>query len=125
MKKMEIWDIWYPKAGPTGIPFARGRLDATNKLLIHACPPFITVEVRNDNGKLLAKGVDLKRSGESPLILLQKTGKKITLRDFWPSKKEEGLPVILPGGEVGIIKKWWYAKDKSEWKWECEFYNHI
>ena len=23
----EIWDVWYPKAGATGIPFGRGRIN--------------------------------------------------------------------------------------------------
>ena len=27
---METWDLWYPGAAATGLPFARGRLDPTD-----------------------------------------------------------------------------------------------
>jgi len=43
--QLQIWDLWYPQAAATGIPFARGRLDATNFLLVHALPPMLTVEM--------------------------------------------------------------------------------
>ena len=59
-KNIQLWDLWYPKAGATGVPFARGRLDATEVLFVHAPPEYLTVEVRSDKGSLLAKGKDLK-----------------------------------------------------------------
>lgn len=124
-KKIEIWDLWYPKGGPTGIPFARGRLDETDVLLVHGCPEYITVEVRDDSGKMLAKGIDLKRIQPGPITKLTKKGKEIVLVDIWPKEKDLELPFIMPGGEVGILKKWWNAFDKSEWRWTAEFYNHI
>ena len=124
-KKIEIWDLWYPKAGPTGIPFARGRIDETDILLVHACPEYLTVEVKNDFGILIAKGVDLKRKREGPISKLIKKGKTVILEDLWPTKKELGLPIIMPGGEVGILKEWWNARDFSEWRWTAEFYNHL
>ena len=126
MKKIEIWDLWYPKAGPTGMPFARGRLDETDVLLVHACPEYLTVEVKDDSGKLLSKGTDLTRTTPGPISKLIKKGKTVFLEDFWPTEPEiKDLPIILPGGEVGIIKTWWYANDKSEWRWTAEFYNHV
>jgi hypothetical protein len=33
--------------------------------------------------------------------------------------------VILPGGEAGILKAWWHAPDKQQWRWNIEFYNAI
>ena len=38
----QLWDLWYPKAAATGVPFARGRLDATEILFVHAAPPVLT-----------------------------------------------------------------------------------
>jgi len=35
-----------------------------------------------------------------------------------------GAAIILPGGEVGILRSWWNAADGSEWRWQVEFYNH-
>jgi hypothetical protein len=32
--------------------------------------------------------------------------------------------VLLPGGEVGILKQWWNAEDESAWRWQVEFSNH-
>lgn len=124
-KNIETWDLWYPKAGATGIPFARGRLDAADILLVHGCPPIITVHVRNDMGKVLARGIDLEKKDTGPITKLIKRNGKIFLEDIWPTEKEIGLPIILPGGEVGVLKKWWNNNDKSEWKWDCEFYNTI
>ena len=39
---LEVWDLWFPDAGATGICFARSRVDdqaAGNRLLVHAAPP--------------------------------------------------------------------------------------
>ncbi len=29
-----LWDLWYPEAGATGVPFARGRLNPTEVLWV-------------------------------------------------------------------------------------------
>ena len=34
----QVWDLWYPDAAAQGLPFARGRLDSTDVLLVHAAP---------------------------------------------------------------------------------------
>ncbi len=123
-KEIEIWDLWYPHGGPTGVPFARGRLDATQVLLVHAAPEALTVEVRNDRGERLAFGQDLERTADRPMARLVRRGEKIERLDTWPDESDIGRPVILPGGEVGIVQKWWNAQDGSEWRWNVEFYNH-
>ena len=38
-------------------------------------------------------------------------------------KQDIGRVVILPGGEAGILKSWWNADDRREWRWQVEFYN--
>ena len=53
--KLQIWDLWYPQAGATGTSFARGRLDATNILWVHAPPPMVTAEVRSESGNRTAR----------------------------------------------------------------------
>ena len=75
---IETWDLWYPKAGATGLSFARGRLDATEALLAHAAPDFITVEVRDDAGRRIAFAPDLERTLRSPICLLRKQGDSVT-----------------------------------------------
>lgn len=122
--KIEIWDLWYPQAAATGLSFARGRLDATEVVLVHAPPPMLTVEVRSEDGSRLARGVDLPQTGNRPMARLTRRGDTITREDLWPLPEDTGSLVILPGGEVGVLVQWWNAEDGSEWRWQVEFYNH-
>jgi hypothetical protein len=122
--QLQIWDLWYSQAGATGVAFARGRLDATDVLLVHATPPMLTVEVRTDSGKRLAHGKDLAQTADHPMVRLTAQGEEITREDLWPTQEDIGRLVILPGGEVGKLVSWWNAEDGSEWRWQVEFYNH-
>lgn len=121
---VQIWDLWYPKAAATGVAFARGRLDATDVLLVHAPPPELTVEVRDDDGARIAFRKDLESTDDTPMARLARDGVEITREDIWPADGDIGRPVILPGGEVGILTMWWNADDHSEWRWMVEYYNH-
>ena len=120
----QIWDLWYPRAAAQGLPFARGRLDATDVLLVHAAPDVLDVAVRDDDGRLLAQGKDLPRTADRPMARLTVRDGEIAREDLWPVAEDIGRPVILPGGEVGILLDWWNAEDGSAWRWRVEFYNH-
>lgn len=49
----ETWDLWYPKAGATGLPFARGRVAAeATVMLVHAAPPIFSAAVRTANEQI-------------------------------------------------------------------------
>jgi hypothetical protein len=80
--KLQIWDLWYPQAGATGIAFARGRLDATDVLWVHAPPPMLTVEVRSEDGKPLAYAQDLAQTADRPMARLTVQGELITREDL-------------------------------------------
>jgi hypothetical protein len=123
-KPLELWDLWYPHAAATGLPFARGRLDPTPILLVHAAPDSLTVEIRSQDGRRLAYGRDLPRTADRPIARLTRQGDTIHREDLWPAASDIGRPVILPGGEVGILKSWYNAEDGSEWRWTIELYNH-
>jgi hypothetical protein len=122
--KVQIWDLWYPKAAATGVPFARGRLEETNVLWVHAAPPVVTVEVRSEDGQRLAYAQDLAQTADLPMARLAVWGDQINREDLWPADSDIGQVVILPGGEVGKLISWWNADDGSEWRWQVEFYNH-
>jgi hypothetical protein len=122
--EIQIWDLWYPQAAATGISFARGRFDSTNVLWVHAPPPMLTIEVRSENGKRLAYAKDLPQTADRPMARLTLQGENIRREDLWPTQKDFGELVILPGGEVGHLISWWNADDGSEWRWQVEFYNH-
>ena len=122
--ELQIWDLWYPQAGATGLAFARGRIQATKALLVHAPPPMLTVEVRSESGKRLAYAQDLAQTADRPMARLTLERDTITREDLWPVQSDLEQLVILPGGEVGKLISWWNAEDGSEWRWQIEFYNH-
>lgn len=121
----EDWDLWYPKAGATGIPFARGRIgERAEVMLVHAAPEVLTVTVRAADGGVLAEGKDLPATDDTPITRLTRRGDRVEREDIWPGEQDIGRLVLLPGGEVGTLKQWWNAADHSEWRWQIELYNH-
>ena len=120
----ELWDLWIADTGATGVSFARGRLNPTKVLLVHAAPQQLNIEVRNDSGEVLARGNDLLRTASSPMARLRRQENTITREDIWPTEADYGAPVLLPGGEVGILEQWWNDPAHQEWRWRVEFYNH-
>ena len=125
---LETWDLWLPGPGATGMPFARSRVNANDtgdRILVHAAPPKLQVTVRDAAGNVLATGDGLERHQPGPMSFLVRRGAIITLEDGWPTDQDIGRVVILPGGEAGILKSWWNADDRKEWRWQVEFYNQI
>ncbi|MEX2391664.1 MAG: hypothetical protein WD904_08745 [Dehalococcoidia bacterium] len=120
---MDTWDIWYPKAAANGLLLARCRIDPANHVIVHAAPDVLTVEVSGDAGTRRAYGKDLPRTHDSPMCLLTIHGADVTREDIWPSEGHIGDTVLLPGGEAGVLKSWWNAGDRNEWRWQVEFYN--
>jgi hypothetical protein len=122
---MQTWELWYPDSGATGLLVARGRLDSTEALWAHAMPPAIAVVVRDADDRIVAQADRLERAGERyPMTRLAIAGERVEREDRWPAGADLGTPVILPGGEVGILLGWWNAADGSEWRWQIELYNH-
>ncbi len=124
-KKLHYWEVWYPKATATGMLVGRCRVDPTNRVICHAAPKFVTVEVYDDDRVLIAKGVDLERTLDSPMCELRIEGGTVARRDLWPTDADNGATVLLPGGEAGVLMSWWNAEDHSEWRWSVEFYNSV
>jgi hypothetical protein len=122
-EQIEIWDLWFPDAAAQGLLFARGRLRATDLLLVHAAPANLRVDVVSDAGQLLARGTNLQRTAETPIAQLSRRDGRIERQDIWPSEREIGLPVILAGGEVGILTAWWNDRDRQTWRWRIELFN--
>ncbi len=121
---LEIWELWFPNAAAQGLPFARGRLRRTERLWVHAAPDALRVEVKDDAGRQRASADQLRLAGEHrPMTLLTLAGKRVTREDRWPAGGDLGDPVILPGGEVGILRSWWNDEQGREWRWTIEFYN--
>ncbi len=99
-------------------------MEPATEVIVHSAPTLLRVEVRGDRGELVALGDNLKRTGDSPMTRLRVHGNAVEREETWPTAQDAGLPVILPGGEVGILKSWWNADGQKEWRWTVEFYNH-
>lgn len=111
--------------GMNGLEFARcltgGGLD---RVLIHAAPAKMALEVVAEDLTVVVRG-DADRTGEySPMTLLELSG-GLRRSEVWPDNRHHGLPVLLCGGEVGILKAWRHADDRSWWRWSVEFSNHV
>ena len=124
VKEQQVWDLWIPDVGATGISFARGRLDATDVIIVHASPEKLNVEVRDRQGNVLARGENLPRTTNSPMARLSRQGNEITREDIWPTGADYGSPVIVAGGEVGKLQEWWNDEEQQQWRWSLQFYNH-
>ena len=121
-KTVQVWDLWYPQAAATGLPFARGRIDGAEVMLVHSAPDVLEVKVY-DGDTLVAQGKELEATGDTPITRLTRRGDRIEREDIWPGPADIGTLVLLPGGEVGTLIQWWNAPDHSEWRWQVELYN--
>lgn len=122
--QLEYWTVWYPKAAATGLLVGRGLVQAAEVMLVHAAPEVLTVEVADKAGRRLAFGQDLQQTADSPICRLRRAGERVTREDIWPAEADLGSLVLLPGGEAGVLKQWWHAEDRNEWRWQVEFYNN-
>ncbi len=121
---LQTWELWYPEAGATGLPFVRARIDATQSVLVHAAPPTLAVWVRDESDQVLVRDAQVAKTADTPITRLTLQGSQVIREDIWPDTADLGMVVLLPGGEAGVLKAWWHAPDHSEWRWQAEFYNH-
>lgn len=125
MARTVIWEVRNPDGGSTGLEFARARMEEHEHLLGHALPERVDVDVTDEDGEPIARARGLHHDAVTPmsrLDLLPDGG--IERANVWPGAEDLGKPVILPGGEVGILREWWNAEDHSEWRWTIELSNH-
>jgi hypothetical protein len=120
-----FWSLRSRDGGMNGLEFSRcltaGDLD---RVLVHAAPAQLAVEVRTDEGELVAQA-DVDRDGDySPMALLTLHDGKIDRAEVWPTAEHHGIPVLLPGGEVGMLTAWRHDDDHTWWQWSVEFSNH-
>ena len=59
------------------------------------------------------------------MTYLVRDGHHVRLEDGWPSDRDLGLLVILPGGEAGVLTQWWHANDRVQGRWQVEFANRL
>lgn len=119
------WNIRSADGGMNGLEFAKATTAGDfSRVLVHAAPAQMQVEIRDDDDRLVARG-DVERDGDySPMTLLIVDGGSLSREEVWPDESFYGTPVLVAGGEVGILQLWVHSEDKSWWRWSVEFSNH-
>ena len=119
------WNLRTRDGGMNGLEFARATTaGGFSRVLVHAAPARLQVEVVAEDDSVVVRA-DAERDGDySPITLLQLDGGAVTRTEVWPDAAMHGLPVLLPGGEVGVLTAWEHADDHSWWRWSVEFSNH-
>lgn len=119
------WHLRSGDGGMNGLEFARcTTAGGFHRVLVHAAPAQLQLEVRSDDGDVVARG-DPRRDGDySPITLLELADGGVRRSEVWPDPSFYGLPVLVAGGEVGILLHWEHADDRSWWRWRVEFSNH-
>ncbi len=119
------WNIRSNDGAMNGLEFARcTTAGGFTRVLIHAAPARAKIEIIDHEDRLVARA-DLDRLGEySPMTLVEIDGPVLRRTEVWPTDDLYGLPVLLAGGEVGILQDWQHAEDRSWWQWSIEFSNH-
>ena len=103
---METWDLWYPGAAATGLPFARGRLDPTDVLWVHSAPKKLDVTVRRFDGSVRARGQVTRAGDYLPMTRLALADGGFAREDRWPSRRRPwvaGDPARRRGRDAGRV----------------------
>ena len=125
MGDVHVWTIRSTDGGATGLEFARSRIAPASEVLVHAAPSRMDVAVYENGGTLVAIGEGLEANDRSPITRLRLDGLRILREDRWPTDEDLGTVVILCGGEAGVLRSWWNADDRSEWRWDLELSNRV
>jgi hypothetical protein len=117
-----VWDLRSTDGGASGLAFARASLDPSRSILVHAAPSRLDVEVRSNAEHLIAVGHDLRADAdETPIARLALDGTRVLRSQIWPTERDVGSVVLLPGGEAGVLRSWETSPDRSSWTWSLEF----
>ncbi|MCV2491401.1 hypothetical protein OF117_18805 [Geodermatophilus sp. YIM 151500] len=121
-----IWDLRSRDGGMNGLEFARATTaGGFRRVLVHAAPAQLSVSVTTDRGEVVVRGDSDRTAAYSPITLLELAPPdRVDRAEVWPDPDHVGLPVLLPGGEVGVLLAWEHADDHSWWRWSVEFSNH-
>src|SRR4051794_25542717 len=79
------------------------------RVLVHAAPSQVQVEVRAADDSLVARGEAARDGDYSPMTLLELVDGDVRRSEVWPTSEHHGLPVLLAGGEVGVLQAWQHA----------------
>jgi hypothetical protein len=119
------WQLRSRDGGMNGLEFACClTAGGFRRVLVHAAPAQLSLTITAEDDTVIARA-DVDRNGDySPMTLLDLDGSDVRRTEVWPGTELTGVPVLLPGGEVGVLRYWEHAPDHSWWRWSVEFSNH-
>jgi hypothetical protein len=119
------WNLRSRDGGMNGLEFARcTTAGGFTRVLIHAAPAQASVEVLTDDGQLIVRGDCDREADYSPMTELTLHDGALQRAEIWPGAGDLGVPVLIAGGEVGILMAWEHSDDHTWWRWSVEFSNH-
>src|SRR5207245_4006686 len=77
----------------------KGRTGPGEPLLVHGASTFLRFRCLDPEDATWT--APMERTGNMPIALLDL--KSASRTEIWPDEKHTGLPVLLPGGEVGRL----------------------
>jgi hypothetical protein len=111
----ECWIVETSKDGERWRVFGEAWKEPGEPVLLHAVPRY--VRFRPDGDPVW--GEPLESSGEQPITLLRmEQGVRVEL---WPDATHVGLPMLLPGGEIGRLLRFEHQDDPVMWTYALEF----
>ena len=111
----ECWIVETSKDGERWRFFGKAWKEPGEALLLHAVPRF--VRFRPDGDPAWRK--PLERAGDIPVTLLRM--EEGLRRELWPDATHEGLPMLLPGGEIGRLLRFEHQEAPDRWTYALEF----
>jgi hypothetical protein len=61
----------------------------------------------------------LEAAGATPMSIVSMEDHR--REDVWPDERHVGLPMMLPGGEIGRLLAFEHTEDGSSWRYSLEF----
>ena len=111
----ECWIVETSKDGEHWRFFGRAWKRPGEQILLHAVPTYL--RFRPDWEQDWCE--PLERTDDLPMTLLSmEAGARL---EVWPDSRHMGLPVLLPGGEVGRLLSYEHSEDPVSWRYVLEF----
>jgi hypothetical protein len=111
----ECWIVETSKDGERWRFFGKAWKSPGEPVLLHAVPRY--VRFRPDGQA--EWGEPLEQTEDLPMTMLDM--EKAVRSEVWPDESHVGLPMLLPGGEIGRLLRFEHHVESGEWTYALEF----
>jgi len=112
----EAWSVETSRDGERWRSLGKGWVFPGEPLLVHGASSLIRFRRSEPKGDWVGP---LERTADLPMTLLElEAGRR---SELWPGEEHLGLPVLLPGGEVGRLVSFEHSPDGTRWTWSLRF----